>query len=68
MSFFFGVGFVAAAIVATAIGGIWLGFAFMPGVLGAYGLFLSSGKQLDKIDGAILVDQTATDAVGRYAA
>lgn len=50
VSFWAGAGLVLGMIVAAWIGGIWVGVAFIPGLIGAYGLFVSSGKLLNEID------------------
>ena len=50
ISFILGCGAVVATIVGFIFGGLWYGLIFVPAFIGAYGLFVSSGIQLNKMD------------------
>lgn len=49
-SFFAGIVLIAAALAGFWFGGVWIGIAFVPGIIAAYGLFLSSGSQLEQLE------------------
>ena len=50
LSFFLGAALVVAMLLAFYLWGAWVGAMFIPPLAGTYGLFLSSGKQLNVLD------------------
>lgn len=50
VAFSVGFGSFIAMTISFIVGDIWIGLFFIPAIIGAYGLFVSSGMQLNVID------------------
>ena len=59
ISFLVGAALIVAMLISIFLGGVWYGLIFIPPMIGAYGLFVSSGMQLNQIDGQC-VEATAS--------
>jgi hypothetical protein len=60
-SFFAGWVLCIGMLSGFVLGGFWLGIMFVPPILGCYGLFLSSGMQLDKMNSRIQTNNYLLD-------